>query len=460
MASCFLIADFQPGIIALIVLAALLFIGALIFIFFKTKCKTDKSEEKEANDAVAPVSEETQEPAIENTEENESVEEESAEERVTEVCEENEPATEEEEICETPAEEHADESVPEEPEEEITNEPELTEEAAVEEPEPVPAVAAEQPAEQPAEEPDEPDSADDDNDSDEDEPVRQVARTDGHIRYIIIKYNKSHTAKLIQSADGVKNYYSQIKNELLSYKGVRSRISWKYESFSVGRATIAKLAVRGKNLSLFLALDPKNYVDTKYIIDDKSEVAAYEKTPLLYRIKNDRRLNYSKELIAAVMDGREKTEDYKETDYANEYPYEKIEPLIERGLVKVLTEEDAQSGDVFKPRDMVTATEVNELLQDDIAVALIEESDEVSDRTKQGIVNIDTLSKHFADGETVTLEEMKKRIPKFVKSTTYVKVLARGALDKKLTVIADSFSIEAAKMILLTGGNAVKKKNS
>ena len=467
MASYFLIADFQPGIIALIVLAALLFIGALIFIFFKTKCKTDKSEEKEANDVIAPVAEETLEPAIENTEENEPVEEESAEEPVTEVCEESEPASEKEEICETPAEERADESVQEEPAEEITNEPELTEDATVEEPEPVveepeavQAVAAEQPAEQPAEEPDEPDSADDDNDSDEDEPVRQVARTDGHIRYIIIKYNKSHTAKLIQSADGVKNYYSQIKNELMSYKGVRSRISWKYESFSVGRATVAKLAVRGKNLSLFLALDPKNYVDTKYIIDDKSEVAAYEKTPLLYRIKNDRRLNYSKELIAAVMSGREKTEDYKETDYAKEYPYEKTEPLIERGLVKVLTEEDAQSGDVFKPRDMVTATEVNELLQDDIAVALIEESDEVSDRTKQGIVNIDTLSKHFADGETVTLEEMKKRIPKFVKSTTYVKVLARGALDKKLTVIADSFSIEAAKMILLTGGNAVKKKNS
>ncbi len=471
MASYFLIADFQPGIIALIVLAALLFIGALIFIFFKTKCKTDKSEEKEANDVIAPVAEETLEPAIENTEENEPVEEESAEEPVTEVCEESEPATEEEEICETPAEERADESVQEEPAEEIAKELELTEDATVEEPEPVveevvdepeevQAVAAEQPAEQPAEEPDEPDSADDDNDSDEDEPVRQVARTDGHIRYIIIKYNKSHTAKLIQSADGVKNYYSQIKNELLSYKGVRSRVSWKYESFSVGRATVAKLAVRGKNLSLFLALDPKNYVDTKYIIDDKSEVAAYEKTPLLYRIKNDRRLNYSKELIAAVMDGREKTEDYKETDYAKEYPYEKIEPLIERGLVKVLTEEDAQSGDVFKPRDMVTATEVNELLQDDIAVALIEESEEVSDRTKQGIVNIDTLSKHFADGETVTLEEMKKRIPKFVKSTTYVKVLARGTLDKKLTVIADSFSIEAAKMILLTGGNAVKKKNS
>lgn len=457
MARYFLTADFQPGIIALIVLAALLFIGALVFIFFKTRPKAVKPEEKEVEEP-APVEEEVPEPAIEDI--AEPVAEEAAEEPAAEQIaeEEEQPVTEEiaeeeEQVIEEPSVTVAEEQ------QEATEEPEPVEEEIIQEPEAAES-AAEQPAEQPAEEADEPDSADDDNDADEDAPVRSVTRTDGHIRYIIIKYNKSHTAKLIQSADGVKNYYSQIKNELLSYKGVRSRISWKYESFSVGRATIAKLAVRGKNLSLFLALDPKNYVDTKYIIDDKSEVAAYEKTPLLYRIKNDRRLNYSKELIAVAMDGREKTEDYKQTDYAKEYPYEKIEPLIERGLVKVLTEEDAQSGDVFKPRDMVTATEVNELLQDDIAVALIEESEEVSDRTKQGIVNIDTLSKHFADGETVTLEEMKKRIPKFVKSTTYVKVLARGTLDKKLTVIADSFSIEAAKMILLTGGNAVKKKNS
>lgn len=325
---------------------------------------------------------------------------------------------------------------------------------------PVPAQSVE--AVQEEDEKDEPDDEDDENE-DEDEteiaPQRQVARTaNGHVRYIIIKYNKSFTAKLIQSSDINKEYYSQLKNELLSYGGIKARTSWKYETFYAGRQTFARLSVRGKKLCLFLSLDPKNYVDTKYVIDDKSNVLAYEKTPLLYRIKNDRRLKYSKELIATAMQGRGKTEEFKEVNYSARLPYEEIEPLIERKLVKVLTEEDAQSGDVFKPRDFVQAAEVNELLQDDIAQALIEVSDEVSDKTKCEIINVDILSRYFENDERVTLEEIKKRVPKFPKNATYIKVLARGALDKRLTVVADAYSIEAAKMILLTGGNPIRKK--
>ena len=304
---------------------------------------------------------------------------------------------------------------------------------------------------------DEKDSEEDDKE--EDEQVRKVRKIDGHIRYIIIKYNKSFTAKIIQSSDEVKAYYSEIKNELLSYKGVKARMSWKGETFYSGRVTYAKLCVRGKCLSLFPALDPKNYVDSKYIVDDMTEIATYEKTPCLYRLKNDRRIRYSKELIETVMAEREKLPEPELTDWASQYPYEETQPLVDRGLIKELTEEDAQSGDVFAPRDYVAANEVDELMQDEVAAALVEETDEFSDKTKTDIVNIDTLSKHFKDGETVTLEEMKKRIPAIHRKATYIKVLARGTLDKKLTVIADSFSIEAVKMILLTGGDVVKKKN-
>ncbi len=114
---------------------------------------------------------------------------------------------------------------------------------------------------------------------------------------------------------------------------------------------------------------------------------------------------------------------------------------------------------MFKPRDVVLAAEVNELLRDEVAVTMIRDSEEISDRRKIGIVNIDMLSRYFEDGETVTLEEIKNRVPKTEKNLTGIKVLARGALDKKLTVIADNFSIEAAKMILLTGGTAVRKKS-
>ena len=364
----------------------------------------------------------------------------------------------------------ADEIQPEQPV--ATNEPSvISNQIPSENSEPATAVqqSDEQPSEQNAqaetvELPEEEDEDDDDDDEEEDEtevaPQRQVARmANGHVRYIIIKYNKSHTAKLIQSSDICKNYYSVLKNELLSYSGIKCRVSWKYETFYCGRQTYARLSMRGKKLCIFLALNPADYAYTKYIIDDKSEVLAYEKTPLLYRIKNDRRLKYAKELIATVMDGRRKSEDFNEVNYVPQLPYEEIEPLIERKLVKVLTEEDAQSGDVFKPRDFVQAEEVNELLHDDIAQALIEVSDEVSDRTKCEIINIDILSRYFENDEKVTLEEIKKRVPKFPKNATYVKVLARGLLDKRLTVVADAYSIDAAKMILLTGGNPVKKSS-
>lgn len=312
------------------------------------------------------------------------------------------------------------------------------------------------------EEADEPDDGKEsfaDEESETDKPVRSVAKIDGHVRYIIIKYKKSFTAKLIQSDDSVKSEYSQIKNELLSYDGIKARMSWKCETFYSGRTTYAKLCIRGKRLGLFLALDPKKYADTKYIVDDMTEVAAYGKTPCLYRIKNARRLKYSADLIADAMSERRKADGYEAVDWAGQYPYEEIEPLIERNLVKVLTEEDAQSGDVFKPRDFVAAQEVNELLTDTVAMALVEDTDEISDKTKSGIVNIDTLGKYFNDGETVTLEEIKKRVPNFQKSVTYIKVLARGVLDKRLKVVADAYSTEAIKMILLTGGDAVRKKS-
>ena len=82
----------------------------------------------------------------------------------------------------------------------------------------------------------------------------------------------------------------------------------------------------------------------------------------------------------------------------------------------------------------------------------------ISDRTRRGIVNIDTLSDSFESGEEITLEDMKARIRGFDKRMTYVKVLARGTLSKSLTVHADEFSIQAAKMILLTGGKIILTK--
>ena len=344
----------------------------------------------------------------------------------------------------------------------------------------------EQPAEEPAEEPvgqpveETPQPIQpalvqpaEDGDDDEEDNLTQIRAVteNGKTRYIVIKYSKSFLAKLIQADDETKAYYSIIKNFLLSYKDVKCRLSWKRESFRCGRVVLARLRMRGKTLALELPLKAEEYEETKYHVEDLSHVKSCADVPCMYRIKNGRRARYALELIMRVMrdNNIQLNENAVKEDYALQYPYETTEALLGRNLIKELTQEDAQSGEVFKTRKSVTVAEADTLIKDEIAVELVQKAEPTvvkaavkaktggeSDRTKVGIVNIDTLSQYFNDGETVTLEEIKQRVPGINKNTTYIKVLARGTLDKSLTVYADNFSLQAVKMIVLTGGKAVK----
>ena len=282
--------------------------------------------------------------------------------------------------------------------------------------------------------------------------------------FIIIKYNRSFTAKLIQSDATPKEYYSELKNEILSYPKTRCRMSWKRESFYAGKDLVARFRIRGKTLCVYFPLEAADYEDTKYKVEDVSDVAYNEGATCLYRIKNDRRLKYAKELIATVMEGlgREKGEE-QTVNYVKQYPYEKTEPLIERNLIKVLTEEDAQSGTMFPSaeiRQEIKVAEAQALIEDEVAATFVEESIRISDRTHTSIINIDTLSKYFENGEKVTLEEIKSRVPNFDKKATFVKVLARGELNKRLFVEADDFSLDAVKMIVITGGKVIRTKRA
>ena len=292
---------------------------------------------------------------------------------------------------------------------------------------------------------------------------RQSAAESGQTRRIAGRYNKSFTAKLIQGDEQTKRYYTQIKNHLLSYRKVRSQISWKWEAFRKGREVLVKLRLRGKSLSVCLALNADNYAGTKYRVE-KVDAKALAATPCLYRIKNERRLRYAKDLIDTLMQthGAEKAAEPVGVDYARQYPFETTEALLAKKLIKLVAGKDAQPAAVTpppsEPRKRITAQEVDALMQDEVAATLIVKSEGKSDRTKVGVVNIDTLSQCFTSGETVTLAEIKKRVKGFNKNITFIKVLARGTLDKRLTVEADAFSPQAVKMIALTGGTAVKKK--
>jgi hypothetical protein len=150
------------------------------------------------------------------------------------------------------------------------------------------------------------------------------------------RYNRSITARLMQADDTLKRYYSELKNELLSYQGVRCSIAWKQEMFKYKWQFIAKILLRGKTLCLFLNLDLANYEGSTYKVEDMSDKAISASTPVMYRIKNERRLRLAKELIAdaAKRVGVTKGEQ-QHVDYAAELQFMDDDSLVEAGLSKL-----------------------------------------------------------------------------------------------------------------------------
>ncbi len=107
--------------------------------------------------------------------------------------------------------------------------------------------------------------------------------------------------------------------------------------------------------------------------------------------------------------------------------------------------------------ESVSVEEADMMLDDEYAESMIIRSQEEAPRRrgcKKCFINVDTISDNFEAGETVSLSELREKglIPK---SAAYVKVLARGRINKPLCVKAQGFSASAVKMIALTGGTAV-----
>lgn len=147
--------------------------------------------------------------------------------------------------------------------------------------------------------------------------------------------NRSITARLMQADDELKGYYSELKNELMSYSGVRCSVAWKQEMYKRGWNHFAKILIKGKTLCLFLNLDAKKYEGTTYKVEDVSDKSINAGTPMMFRIKNERRLRLAKELIGdcALKLGLERGE-RQNVDYREKLVYKSDEELVALGLAK------------------------------------------------------------------------------------------------------------------------------
>ena len=105
----------------------------------------------------------------------------------------------------------------------------------------------------------------------------------------------------------------------------------------------------------------------------------------------------------------------------------------------------------------VAATEVDEMMTDKAAEHFLVVSDETGGNGKLGIINVGVISAAYQAGETVDLASLQEK-GMIDGNIGRLKVLASGTLDKPLIIKADAFSVQAVKMITLTGGQAIELK--
>lgn len=290
----------------------------------------------------------------------------------------------------------------------------------------------------------------DDEDNDEDDALDELEEDDKEDASapssLVVSEKRirlTFEEKTTLASDEVKNYYNEVKNYLLMYRA-HARLSKKCESFRY-KGLLAKVAFAGKTLKVNLAIDPKTLEGTKYHFKDRSDKKQYQLVPTQIKIKSDRGLKYFKELVDMMMEGREvkPKRRFETTDFTA--------LLIPDGhaVLYTLGVTNDHLVDIMDVSNVPT----------DLPVDLVYHIPTVNGADIEGMkeensIYLDTLCKHFNDGDIITLDILKKN--NILTRGNMLRIKARGTLDKHFTIYADSFEANALAMLLCTGSKAVK----
>lgn len=230
-----------------------------------------------------------------------------------------------------------------------------------------------------APEEDEEDNDDDNDDLDETtEPALEVVVDEfGHI---VRRPYKPFIDRILEASEETQGYYNQIKNELLSYKKIKARLSKKCDSFRLGRVLQAKVAMSGKTLKLYLSLNPADFDVNIYHHKDMSHKKSCQLVPLLVKVKSRRGCKRAIDLITILMSNNNvlKNPKYELKDYIKELlnlkGVEEIEVIDEAPV-----EEEVVVVDTPVEEPVVEETPVLEATEEVVEEEVVEEATEESE---------------------------------------------------------------------------------
>lgn len=105
----------------------------------------------------------------------------------------------------------------------------------------------------------------------------------------------------------------------------------------------------------------------------------------------------------------------------------------------------------------IDAEEADAMISDDLAMKNAN-YESGAGQGKQDVINIGVLDENFKANDVITIAVLKQR-GLISKKAGRMKVLADGILNKPLVIKSESYSIQAIKMIELTGGTVIILKD-
>ena len=163
----------------------------------------------------------------------------------------------------------------------------------------------------------------------EEEEASEVTDDEGNVW--AVRYNRSFVAKLSLLSDEARAYYNELRNHFLSYKKVNARVSWPFDSVKSGRNHLAKFAIRGRTLCVYLNLEEAD-ADPKYHLE-RVDSKKFQEVPYMIRVKFDRNAKHAIELFDLIAERNGlKGFDKPEENYLE--PKENLQQLMEKDLIR------------------------------------------------------------------------------------------------------------------------------
>ena len=159
-----------------------------------------------------------------------------------------------------------------------------------------------------------------------------------------LRYTKSFLAKLYLSDKSLKETYCALLNKFAAFDGVSERTAFSGVTFSYKRKPLAKIALSGKKLTVYFAIDPSSHGEGKYKLT-AVKTKKYSALPSKYRVKSKGGLKFALAVADEVIANSSLEKKAVEPPLATykDFPTDSFSNLVSRGLIRQINLPDRRS---------------------------------------------------------------------------------------------------------------------